>query len=45
MEMNSQHAILLVLLDLSVAFDIDCEQSLIFLCKITARETQARELR
>ena len=24
---------------------IDCEQSLIFLCKVTSRETQARELR
>ena len=24
---------------------IDCEQSLIFLCKVTARETQAREPR
>ena len=46
MEINSQHAVLLVLLDLSTAFDIDCcEQSLIFLCKVTARETQARERR
>ena len=24
---------------------IDCEQSLIFLCKVTSRETQAREPR
>ena len=24
---------------------VDCEQSLIFLCKVTARETRARELR
>ena len=45
MEMNSQCAVLLVLLDLSAAFDIDCEQSLIFLCKVTAGETQAREQR
>ena len=46
MEMNSQHAVLLVLLDLSTAFEIDCcEQSLMFLCKVTAIETQARERR
>ena len=24
---------------------VDCEQSLIFLCKVTARKTKARELR
>ena len=45
MEMNSQRAVLLVLLDLSATFDIDCEQSLIFLCKVTAKETQACERR
>ena len=45
MEMNSQYAVLFVLLDLSAAFDIDSEQSLIFLCKVTARKTQACELR
>ena len=28
-----------------LVFLIDCEQSLIFLCKVTSRETQARELR
>ena len=45
MEMNSQRAVLLVLPDLSAAFDIGCEQSLIFLCKVTAGETQARQRR
>ena len=27
----------------SIQISIDCEQSLIFLCKVTARETQPRE--
>ena len=29
---------------LKVTLQIDCKQSLIFLCKVTARKTQAREL-